>query len=147
MNRFYNLDTHRRKKQIAYALFNALVPISLLFLIIKLWSWIWTFDILFGYKFLLVIYLGTFIALFLQRYTHQARDWVTLHPYDIINDIRIWFVRAKDWVQMNSVRAGNYMKDKADKYIWRPLRWVGRKINSTSRWLGRKVKYAADLFI
>ena len=70
MGRFFNLDTHRKKKQILFALMNAAVPISLLIFIISKWSWIWTFDILFGYKFVGVVYTGAFISLFLSRYNN-----------------------------------------------------------------------------
>lgn len=147
MRRFYNTNTHRRKKQILYALFNLCTPISVLMLLIRSWGWIWTFDMLFGYKFVAVSYSGIFIYLFVQRYKHEARDWIVLHPYDIINDIRIVAVKTGNWIKNNSVKAGNFAKERIDKYVWRPIKWVSKKINYAFRWLGRKIKYVAELFI
>lgn len=101
----------------------------------------------FGYKFLAVVYSFPFCYIFILRYRNEARRWISLHPYDIKEDIINYWRAGKRWIREKSIATGQFMRDKAERYIDRPIRWVARKISHYSRLFGRKVKYVSDLFI
>lgn len=104
------MDSHRKKKQIIFAVSNVLVPITLIASFIYNWSSIFVLDMMIGYRFLTIIYLGFYIFVFYLRYINSYRQWTALNPFDIIDDIILMCQSAKNWITQKSISTKDFIK-------------------------------------
>jgi hypothetical protein len=86
LSHFYSANTHRRKKQTLFLVSNLAAWIGAVVGVGRGLGWLWTFDAMIGYRFLVVLYLVVFCVVFKFRYTSHCETWEALNPFTLYDD-------------------------------------------------------------
>lgn len=100
-----------------------------------------------GYKFLFVVYLIAFFVIFINRYESELLHWVSLHPFDILDDIVWFFTVTRDWIKSTSISVSQFIKDKFKNYVVRPVKAVIKIVYQVIKWIFNIFKHYIGLLV
>lgn len=152
LNRFYRVDSHRRKKQLMFVLLIVGVVISWVYYLYIMLCFILTISKWTLFLVLILVYSFIFIKLLTERLAFLYRtSWISLEPFNlytdvrdgiiwVINSIRIKFLQLRAWYNTKV-----YTPVKTKVLGW--IRFITHWVKKIANFIIGKVKQATKVFV